>query len=43
MESTYCHRGFGLKAEVKGYLSAEYGSAVVEAMRAMATDSTSGR
>lgn len=34
MESTYFRRGFGLKAEVKGELDAQYGSAVVEALRA---------
>ncbi len=34
MESTYFRRGFGLKAEIKGPLSADYGSAVVESLRA---------
>ncbi len=34
MESTYFRRGFGLKAEIKGPLNADYGSAVVESLRA---------
>ena len=34
MESTYFRRGFGLKAEIEGRLSADYHSAVVEALRA---------
>src|SRR5215216_4363892 len=34
MESTYFRRGFGLKAEIEGQLTADYHSAVVEAMRA---------
>ena len=34
MESTYFRRGFGLKAEIRGPLSADYSSAVVETMRA---------
>src|SRR3712207_7547572 len=34
MESTYFRRGFGLKAEIEGRLTADYHSAVVEAMRA---------
>ncbi|MGE0346795.1 MAG: 4-hydroxy-3-methylbut-2-enyl diphosphate reductase [Gemmatimonadales bacterium] len=34
MESTYFRRGFGLKAEIKGSLAADYSSAVVETMRA---------
>jgi 4-hydroxy-3-methylbut-2-enyl diphosphate reductase len=42
MESTYFRRGFGLKAEIKGPLSADYGSAVVEALRANANRITAG-
>src|SRR3954454_2315344 len=34
MESTYYRRGFGLKAEIEGQLTADYHSTVVEAMRA---------
>ena len=34
MESTYFRRGFGLKAAIEGRLTADYHSAVVEAMRA---------
>jgi 4-hydroxy-3-methylbut-2-enyl diphosphate reductase len=34
MESTYFRRGFGLKAEIKGPLTADYSSAVVESLRA---------
>ncbi len=34
MESTYFRRGFGLKAEIEGQLSADYHSSVVEALRA---------
>jgi 4-hydroxy-3-methylbut-2-en-1-yl diphosphate reductase len=34
MESTYFRRGFGLKAEIEGQLSADYHSTVVEALRA---------
>ena len=34
MESTYFRRGFGLKAEIEGQLTADYHSSVVEAMRA---------
>ena len=34
MESTYYRRGFGLKAEIEGQLTADYHSSVVEAMRA---------
>jgi 4-hydroxy-3-methylbut-2-enyl diphosphate reductase len=34
MESTYFRRGFGLKAEIEGQLTADYHSAVVETMRA---------
>src|SRR5919106_5601228 len=34
MESTYFRRGFGLKAEIEGRLTADYHSAVVEALRA---------
>jgi 4-hydroxy-3-methylbut-2-en-1-yl diphosphate reductase len=33
MESTYFRRGFGLKAEIEGRLSADYHSSVVEALR----------
>ena len=36
MESTYFRRGFGLKAEIEGQLTADYHSAVVEALRAPA-------
>ena len=34
MESTYFRRGFGLKAEIEGQLTADYHSAVVEPLRA---------
>src|SRR5215216_161448 len=34
MESTYFRRGFGLKAEIEGQLTADYHSALVEALRA---------
>jgi 4-hydroxy-3-methylbut-2-en-1-yl diphosphate reductase len=34
MESTYFRRGFGLKAEIEGQLTADYHSTVVEALRA---------
>ena len=34
MESTYFRRGFGLKADIEGQLTADYHSAVVEALRA---------
>jgi 4-hydroxy-3-methylbut-2-enyl diphosphate reductase len=34
MESTYFRRGFGLKAEIKGPLTADYSSAVIERLRA---------
>ena len=34
MESTYFRRGFGLKAEIAGPLSADYSSEVVEGLRA---------
>src|SRR5215213_10281165 len=34
MESTYFRRGFGLKAEIEGQLTADYHSTVVELMRA---------
>ena len=44
MESTYFRRGFGLKAEIEGQLTADYHSTVVEALRApAATGSTWGR
>ena len=33
MESTYFRRGFGLKAEIEGQLTADYHSSVVEALR----------
>ncbi|HUR93810.1 MAG TPA: 4-hydroxy-3-methylbut-2-enyl diphosphate reductase [Gemmatimonadales bacterium] len=33
MESTYFRRGFGLKAQIEGQLTADYHSAVVEALR----------
>ena len=34
MENTYYRRGFGLKAEIEGRLTADYHSSVVEALRA---------
>ncbi len=34
MDSTYFRRGFGLKSEIEGKLTADYHSAVVEALRA---------
>ena len=34
MENTYFRRGFGLKAEIEGRLTADYHSSVVEALRA---------
>ena len=34
MESTYFRRGFGLKGEIAGQLTADYASAIVEEMRA---------
>jgi 4-hydroxy-3-methylbut-2-en-1-yl diphosphate reductase len=34
MESTYFRRGFGLKADIEGQLTADYHSTVVEALRA---------
>jgi 4-hydroxy-3-methylbut-2-enyl diphosphate reductase len=42
MESTYFRRGFGLKAEIEGQLTADYHSTVVEAMRARAYQLTAG-
>lgn len=33
METTYFRRGFGLKAEIEGQLSADYASAIVDAIR----------
>ncbi|HEU5039459.1 MAG TPA: 4-hydroxy-3-methylbut-2-enyl diphosphate reductase [Gemmatimonadales bacterium] len=42
MESTYFRRGFGLKAEIEGRLTADYHSAVVEAMRANGYRLTAG-
>ena len=44
MESTYFRRGFGLKAEIEGQLTADYHSSVVDApARPPATGSTWGR
>src|SRR5262245_5309855 len=34
MESTYFRRGFGLKAEIEGQRTADYHSAIVDALRA---------
>ena len=34
MENTYFRKGFGLKSEIEGRLTADYHSAVVEALRA---------
>ena len=34
MENTYFRKGFGLKSEIAGRLTADYHSAVVEAVRA---------
>ncbi len=42
MESTYYRRGFGLKAEIKGPLNADYSSAVVEAFRSRGNTLTVG-
>jgi 4-hydroxy-3-methylbut-2-en-1-yl diphosphate reductase len=42
MESTYFRRGFGLKAEIEGQLTADYHSTVVEALRARAYQLTVG-
>ena len=44
MSETYFRKGFGLKAEIEGQLTADYHSAVVDALRASDyTGSTSGR
>ena len=42
MESTYFRRGFGLKAEIEGRLTADYHSAVVERLRANQYELTAG-
>ncbi len=42
MESTYFRRGFGLKAEIEGRLTADYHSAVVERLRANQYQLTAG-
>jgi 4-hydroxy-3-methylbut-2-en-1-yl diphosphate reductase len=42
MEETYFRRGFGLKAEVKGIVEAEYASALVERIRARGYQETFG-
>ncbi len=42
MEHTYFRKGFGLKAEVKGVIDAEYHSAVVERIRARGYQDTFG-
>ena len=42
MESTYFRKGFGLKAEIEGRLTADYHSGVVEAMRARQYRLTAG-
>ena len=43
MESTYFRRGFGLKSEIEGQRSADYHSAIVDAMRADGNRLTAGR
>ncbi|MGH7582881.1 MAG: 4-hydroxy-3-methylbut-2-enyl diphosphate reductase [Gemmatimonadales bacterium] len=43
MESPYFRRGFGLKAEIEGQRSADYHSAVVEAIRAGGNRLAAGR
>jgi 4-hydroxy-3-methylbut-2-enyl diphosphate reductase len=43
MESTYFRRGFGLKAEIEGRLSADYHSTVVEALRTHGYRLSAGR
>jgi 4-hydroxy-3-methylbut-2-en-1-yl diphosphate reductase len=43
MESTYFRRGFGLKAEIEGRLTADYHSAVVERLRANQHELRAGR
>ena len=42
MESTYFRRGFGLKAEIEGRLTADYHSSVVERLRANQYELTAG-
>jgi 4-hydroxy-3-methylbut-2-enyl diphosphate reductase len=42
MESTYFRRGFGLKAEIEGRLTADYHSAVVERLRTNQYELTAG-
>ncbi len=42
MESTYFRRGFGLKPAIEGQLTADYASAVVEALRASDYSLTAG-
>jgi 4-hydroxy-3-methylbut-2-enyl diphosphate reductase len=42
MEETYFRKGFGLKAEVKGVVEAEYNSALVERIRARGYQETFG-
>jgi 4-hydroxy-3-methylbut-2-enyl diphosphate reductase len=42
MESTYFRRGFGLKAEIEGRLTADYHSAVVERLRTNGYELTAG-
>jgi 4-hydroxy-3-methylbut-2-en-1-yl diphosphate reductase len=42
MESTYFRRGFGLKAEIEGRLTADYHSGVVERLRAHQYELTAG-
>jgi 4-hydroxy-3-methylbut-2-enyl diphosphate reductase len=42
MEETYFRKGFGLKAEVKGVVEAEYASALVERIRARGYQETFG-
>lgn len=42
METTYFRRGFGLKKEIKGSLDSDYGSAVVETLRANGNTLTVG-
>ncbi|MGH7524785.1 MAG: 4-hydroxy-3-methylbut-2-enyl diphosphate reductase [Gemmatimonadales bacterium] len=43
MESTYFRRGFGLKSAIEGQRSADYHSAIVEAMRAHGNRLRAGR
>ena len=42
MEQTYFRKGFGLKAEVRGIIDAEYHSALVEDLRAAGYRKTFG-